>query len=174
MLPSVRHLCCAALILGCCYAESGDAKAIQTVTDEIARAFEAREFSKVDGFFTEDFGCSLYGGGTVLNREQLLQALKQEAERALPPVRVSIRLARLRVQGDSATATWSEATEYFLADAQGSKHRFRYSQNYESQLVRKDGKWKFASLTYPKQGAQKTLDGEPVRSLDELKTRLGR
>jgi hypothetical protein len=174
MLPSVRYLCGAALILGCCYAESRDAKAIQTVSDEIARAFEARELSKVDGFFTEDFRCSLYGGATMLNREQFLQALRQQAERALPPVRISIKLARLRIRGDSATATWSETTEYFLADAQGSKHRFRASQDYDSQLVSKDGKWKYASLTYPTQGAQKTLDGEPVRSWDELNTRLGR
>ncbi len=108
---------------------SRDAKAIQTVSDEIARAFEARELRKVDGFFTEDFWCSLYGRATMLNREQFVQALRQEAERAHRPVRVSIKLARLRVQGDSATATWSEQTEYFLADAQASKHRFRASQD---------------------------------------------
>ena len=80
------------MILGC-YAESRDAKAIQAVSDEIARAFEARELSKFDGFFAEQFRCSLYGGATMLNREQFLQALRQEAERALPPIRVAIKLA---------------------------------------------------------------------------------
>jgi uncharacterized protein (TIGR02246 family) len=174
MLLSFRHVCSAALILACCYAESPDAKAIQAVSDQIARAFEARELSKFDAFFTEQFRCSLYGGTTMLNREQFLQALRQEAERALPPVTVSIKLARLRVQGDSATASWSEVTEYLLADVQGKKHRLRYSQDYDSELVKNDGKWKFASITYPAQGAQKTLDGDPVKSLDELKTRLAR
>src|SRR6476619_1988095 len=174
MLPSFRRLCSAALIVGCCYAESQDARAIQAISDEIARAFEAHELSKFERFFTEDFRCSVYGGKTILNREQFLEALRQEAGRALGPVKVAIKLARIRVQGVSAMATWSEATEYFLADAQGSKHRFRYSQNYDSQLVRKDGKWKFASITYPTQGSQKTLDGSPVRSLDELKNLLDR
>ena len=58
-LPGVRDLSCAALILGLLIRRARDAKAIQTVSDEIARAFEARELRKVDGFFTEDFWCSL-------------------------------------------------------------------------------------------------------------------
>ena len=137
MLPSVRHLCCAVLILGCCYAESRDAKAIQTVSDEIARGIWKHANSVMSMAFSQKTSDARYiGGATMLNREQFLKAVRQEAERALPPVRVSIKLVRLRVQGDSATATWSEVTEYFLADAQGSKHRFRGSQDYHLQLVR--------------------------------------
>ena len=42
-----------------------------------------RSSAKVDGFFTEDFRCSLTpGGATMLNREQFVQAVRQEAERA--------------------------------------------------------------------------------------------
>ena len=93
------------------------------------------------------------------------------------PVRVSIKLARLRVQGDSATATWSEANGVTDPCGRRSVRSIDFCGFTGRGLAAREGKTGGGSSLhshYPPRGAQRTLDGEPVRSLDELKTWLGR
>lgn len=89
---------CATLILRSCFAETREAEAIRSVSQELSRAFETRKLEKVPDLFIRDFRCQL-PTGTTLTREQFLQTFAEQSERALPPVSVVTNLIRLSVQG---------------------------------------------------------------------------
>jgi hypothetical protein len=121
----------AALTLLCCSCGNRDAREIQHISDEIGHAFETRQFADTEKLFTSSFKCTM-PDGAVLGREQFITAFKAEAEKAIPPIRVSTNLKRLDVHGDSAVSVWAEITEYSVKTARGTIYRLRYSQEFES------------------------------------------
>jgi hypothetical protein len=129
------------------------------MSDQIGHAFETREFAQLEELFTSGFACTL-PDGAVLGREQFLTAFKTEAAQAIPPIQVSTSIRKLEVRGESALATSAEVTEYFVKNAGGSLHRLRYSQEFESRLVRMQRKWLIKAIRYPAH-AKLWLDGEP-------------
>jgi len=98
--------------------------------------------------FASDFSPAT-ADGTILNREQFVSEMMSDSRKAIPPVHVSVKLVRIRVDGETTNAWWSKKTYYSVKAANGATQQLRYPQRFESQLTRVSGKWVTHALIYP-------------------------